>query len=310
MPSICRMSVGVHMLRRKHAACSEPARWRPAVKQLALIFGFAFAAAAAPSDIVERGEYVFRAAGCAACHTDPESNAFLAGGRALETPFGTFYSPNITPHAENGIGSWSADDFWRALSEGQAPDGRHYYPVFPFASYTRMRRSDSDLLFAYLRSVAASPKRNREHDLPWYMRWRFANALWKWLFLDAERLTPDPSRSEQSNRGAYVVEALAHCGECHTPRNRFGALVRERWLAGSADGPNGDPVPNITPHPEAGIGGWGVADIAEYLASGMDPDFDFAGGAMAEVVEESTSHLSGEDRQAVAVYLKSLKPLP
>lgn len=288
-------------------------RHQPHVSTLACLIGLLTLMAghcAYADDAVRQGEYVFRAAGCAACHTEPDDGEFLAGGRAFETPFGTFYSPNITPDDEHGIGRWSADDLWLALSEGRAPDGSHYYPVFPFTSYTRMRRNDSDLLFAYLQSVKASSRANREHELPWHMRWRFVNAVWKWLFLDAGRFVADATRSEQANRGAYLVEALGHCGECHSPRNRFGALDRERWLAGTTDGPEGEPVPNITPHPEHGIGGWGGGELAEYLASGMDPDFDFAGGAMAEVVEEGTSHLTDADRKAIVVYLKSLQPLP
>lgn len=257
----------------------------------------------------QRGEYLIRAAGCAACHSVAQDEAgFLAGGRALDTPFGRFYSPNITPHAETGIGRWSADDLWRALSEGRGPDGKHYYPAFPYPTYTRMRREDSDALHAYLMTVAAVSRRNKAHDLVWYASFRVANLIWKWLFLDARRLREDPDRSEGWNRGAYLVEALAHCAECHTPRNWLGALLRDAWLAGNPDGPEGDPVPNITPH-ESGIGEWSNAEIEEYLASGMDPEGDFAGGAMVDVVDDGTAHLTDQDRAAIAQYLKSLPPI-
>ncbi len=274
---------------------------------MALVTLLAAGAARAQGDAAQRGEYVFRAAGCAACHTQPEDKgAFLAGGRALDTPFGRFFSPNITPHPQHGIGNWSADDLWRALTEGESPGGAHYYPVFPFPSYAAMRRADANALHAYLMSVTPAPAANREHELPWYMDFRIANLFWKWLFLDADTFEPVPGKSEQWNRGAYLVNALGHCGECHTPRNRFGALDRERHLAGNPDGPEGEPVPGIRSDGEGGLERWSAGAIASYLEDGMDPDFDFAGGAMVEVIEDGTRHLTDADRAAIAAYLKDL----
>lgn len=268
----------------------------------------------AQSDAVARGEYLFHAAGCAGCHTRPEgkdepAGEPLAGGRALDTPFGRFYPPNITPHPDLGIGRWSADDLWRALSEGVGPGGIHYYPVFPYTSYTRMRREDSDAIHAYLMSVPPQAVPNRKHERAWYVRWRFANRVWKWLFLDQGRFEPAPDKDAIWNSGAYLVDALGHCGECHSPRNQAGAVQRERHLAGNPDGPDGESVPSIRSDGEGGIGDWSLSEIATYLKNGEDPDFDFAGGAMVEVIEDNTSRLSDDDRKAIATYLKALPPL-
>ena len=270
----------------------------------------------AQSDAVARGQYLLHAAGCAICHTRPEdkdkntpAGEALAGGRALDTPFGRFYSPNITPHPELGIGRWSADDLWRALSAGVGPGGIHCYPVFPYTSYTRMRREDADAIHAYLMSVPPRAVRNHAHEIAWYVRWRFANRVWKWLFLDAERFAPVAGKDARWNRGAYLVDALGHCGECHSPRNRAGAVRREQHLAGNPEGPEGEPVPSIRSDGEDGIGEWSFNEIVTYLKSGEDPDFDFAGGAMVEVIEDNTSRLSDEDRNAIATYLKDLPAL-
>ena len=270
--------------------------------------GGAGQAAAGGADAA-RGAYVFHAAGCGACHTRPEGEGPpLAGGRALATPFGTFYAPNITPDPEHGIGSWSADDLWLALTAGEGPGGVHLFPVFPYTSYTKMRREDSDALHAYLMSVAPQPVANREHDLPWFLRSRLAAWAWKRMFLDDTPFVPVQGRSEQWNRGAYLVAALGHCGECHTPRNAAGAVDRTAHLSGNPQGPDGDPVPSIRSDGEEGIESWSENEIVEYLKSGMDPDFDFAGGAMVEVIEDNTSHLTDADRRAIAVYLKDLPP--
>lgn len=262
----------------------------------------------ARADEASRGEYVFHAAGCGACHTRPEDGAPpLAGGRAFDTPFGRFYSPNITPHPRHGIGGWTADDLWRALTRGEGPDGTHYYPVFPFTSYAAMTRADSDALYAYLMGVVPQAVPSKAHELPWYLRWRLAAWAWQWLFLDTRPFSPAPGRSEQWNRGAYLVRALGHCGECHTPRGVAGQLLADRHLAGNPLGPDGDPVPSIRPDNE-GIGQWSESEIATYLKSGEDPDFDFAGGLMVEVIDENTSHLTDDDRRAIAAYLKALPP--
>ena len=272
--------------------------------------------AAAPSaveaaDPAARGAYVFHAAGCQACHTDSKNKGpRLAGGRALSTPFGTFYTPNITPDAETGIGGWSVEDLARALHEGRGPDGRHYYPAFPYTSYTGMTDRDVADLWAYLMAQPPISRPNRAHELLLPFRFRATLGIWKALFFKPGRFAGDPARDETWNRGAYLVEALGHCGACHTPRNMLGGLDKSSRLAGTASGPEGKKVPNITPHPEDGIGKWRESDITFFLKTGFLPDGDVAGGAMTEVIDEATSHLSDTDRAAIAVYLRSLPPLP
>jgi mono/diheme cytochrome c family protein len=258
----------------------------------------------------ERGAYLLRLGGCVSCHTDERDGApFLAGGRALATPFGTFYAPNITPDPEVGIGGWSSGDFVRAMTEGASPGGHPYYPAFPYPSYTRMTQQDLVDLKAYLDTVAPVASEVREHELDRPFGFRPLLEGWQLLFFEEGRFEPDPNRSEVWNRGAYIVTGPGHCGECHTPRNAFGAKQQDRVLAGNPEGPEGKPVPNITPHPEDGIGGWSTTDIAFALQTGILPDGDVLGGAMAEVVEDATSHLTADDRAAIAEYLLSLPPL-
>ena len=255
----------------------------------------------------ERGAYVLRASGCVACHTDEENDGqFLAGGRALETPFGTFYSPNITPEREHGIGAWQAQDFFRALSHGVAPDGSSYYPVFPYTSYTRMRREDMFALWVYLATVPTSARENTLHDLVWYMRLRIVNRIWRLLFFEPGVFRPDEDRSKEWNRGAYLVKAMAHCGECHTPRTLFGNLDHDLAYAGAKDGPDGESVPNITPDKETGIGDWSRSELVDYLFEGLLPDGDYAGGLMSEVIDDGLAYLTAEDVQAIAEFIVTL----
>lgn len=257
-----------------------------------------------------RGEYIFRAAGCAACHTDADNDGPpLAGGRALKTPFGTFYSSNITPDPEHGIGDWSDDDFVRALREGIAPDGSHYYPAFPYTSYTGMRREDMLALKAYLFSRDPVAKPNRSHELPWYLSFRPVLWFWKRLYFDEGELQEVQDRPATWNRGAYLVLALGHCAECHSPRNRLGAIDASMRFAGTRSGPGGEAVPNITPDVESGIGGWPRGDLAYFLQTGATPDGDYTGGGMAEVIDEGLSRLDRSDLEAMAEYLRSLVPV-
>ena len=267
------------------------------------------AAAAQEGDEIRRGEVLFHAAGCDNCHTR-KGGAPLAGGVELKTPFGTFRTPNITPDPEHGIGRWTDADFVRALREGTAPDGSPYYPAFPYTTYTHM--TDADMLaikrwiFALV-TPAAEPSRPHELSFPYSQRWAMAG--WKWLFFEPGPFRPDPAKSEAWNRGAYLVEAVGHCGECHTPRNRFGALERDRWLSGTKDGPDGDKVPNITPDRDTGIGTWSESDIAGVLDNGILPDGDVVGSVMYPIVSKGTDMLSREDRRAIATYLKALPPI-
>lgn len=256
----------------------------------------------------KHGAYVFATAGCAACHTAEKGGEFLAGGRELKTDFGSFYTPNITPDPETGIGGWSDEDFLRAMRRGISPDGDHYYPSFPYTSYARMTDADVLDLKAYLDTVPAVRNDVRDHDLPFPFNIRLSMIGWKLLFFDDDRFEPDPNRSEAWNRGAYLVNGPGHCGECHSPRNILGVVDEERALSGNKNGPEGDAVPNITPGPD-GIGDWSEDDIVAALEIGILPDGDFLGGAMTDVIKENTGKLSDEDRRAIATYLTSLPPL-
>lgn len=262
------------------------------------------------SDILRYGEYVFRAGGCLECHTDTKGKgAPLAGGRGLPTPYGTFYAPNITSHPQSGIGSWTEADFITAMRQGKAPDGSPYFPAFPYTSFTKIADDDLRALWAYLKTQPAAAQANKSHDLQFPFGIRSLMWGWRLLFFDAGAFTPDPAQPAQWNRGAYLVNALGHCGECHTSRNQLGGLKSDMRFAGSADNAEGERVPNITPHPKTGIGGWSEKDIADYLGSGMTPEGDFAGGLMGDVIEHSTKYLTQEDRLAMAAYLKSLPPI-
>ncbi|NKB59835.1 MAG: c-type cytochrome [Alphaproteobacteria bacterium] len=265
--------------------------------------------AAAEDHEVARGAYVFKAAGCAGCHTSVKPKGkFLAGGRRMETPFGDFYTPNITPDKTHGIGEWRFADFVAAMREGKTRDGSVYYPAFPYSSYTGMTDDDLRDLWAYLRSVPAVSEPNRDHDLIFPFNLRFSVEFWRWLYFDSGRFVPDPQKSPEWNRGAYLTHALGHCGECHTPRNLIGGLDKTREFAGNKNAPDGKRVSNITPHPKKGIGSWSKKDIVSLLQDGSLPDGDFVGGAMTEVVENGTSHLTDEDLRAIAEYLKALPP--
>jgi mono/diheme cytochrome c family protein len=290
-------------------------RYLPRKAQLTAALAAASLLAAAPAiaadpDAIARGAYLANAAGCEGCHTNRERGGRpYAGGRALATPFGTFYSPNITPDPETGIGRWSDEQFLRALRDGVRPDGANYFPVFPYPSFTNITDADVQAIKAYLLSLPAVRQANRAHDVPFPVSWRFLQNGWKLLFFSPGPFRPAPERSEAYNRGAYLITALAHCGECHTPRNWFGATEPDRFLAGNPNGPDGKKVPNITPDPRTGIGRWSAEDIETLLRDGHTPDFDFVGGAMAEVVR-STSRLTDADRRAIALYLRSLPAIP
>jgi len=254
----------------------------------------------------KRGEYLAKAAGCVGCHTETRKDATpFAGGRALKTPFGTFYGPNITPHPEAGIGRWSEADFVRALREGLRPDGAHFYPAFPYPSFTRMTDADLRDLWAYLRTLPPSAQPSRPHELGLLYRGRFLLGLWKALFFTPGPFTPDPKQSVAVNRGAYFVQALGHCGECHTPRNFLGGPRKGRFLAGGTI--EGHTAPNLTP---TRLKKWSDAELADVLTSGLLPDGDVLGETMGEVVRNTTSQLTKDDLAALIAYLRSLPPLP
>ena len=259
---------------------------------------------------IERGEYLIHAGACIDCHTEDSDEATpLAGGRAIESPFGTFYSPNITPDHETGIGSWSDDNFLNAFWEGIDPEGDHYYPAFPYTSYTGVSREDLLAMKAYLFSLKPAVKTTPKHELAWYISTRLAAGAWKLKNFDSARYETDVEQPDQWNRGAYLVRHLGHCGECHTPRSTLGALQYEQELAGNPNGPEDSQFPNITPHNNDGIGRWSVSDIEYFLDIGMLPDGDFVGSKMSAIIDNSTSKLTKDDRVAIATYLKSIEPL-
>lgn len=275
----------------------------------ALVALLAFAAAAPTcadaGEELARGELLFHIGGCTNCHT-ARDGPFLAGGDPLETPFGTFWAPNITPDLETGVGRWSEDDFLRAMRYGKALDGSPYYPAFPYTSYARMSDSDLRALWAYLRTVSPVRRANPPHELsfPYNLRWSLH--LWQWAFHDPTPLAPDPAKSEAWNRGAYLVEGPGHCAECHTPRTFWGTLDHSRAYAGGRLGK--EVIPNITSDPDKGIGKWTTNDLVGLLLIGIKPDGDFVGGDMAKVVRNGTAKLPDSDREAIAVYLRSLPP--
>jgi mono/diheme cytochrome c family protein len=275
------------------------------VSVIALLLGAAIGTVRAEGD-AKRGWYLTKAAGCIGCHTEERKDAVpFAGGRALRTPFGTFYGPNITPHREAGIGRWSEADFIRAMRSGVRPDGAPYYPAFPYPSYTKIADNDLCDMWAYLRTLTPNSRANQAHDLRFFFRWRFLVRIWKWLFFRPGPFLADTGRSQIIHRGAYLVKALGHCGECHTPRNFLGAPKGKRDLAGGK-GPDGKGVPNLTP---TRLQKWSDSELKDFLTTGITPEGDIAAEAMGEVIRNTTSQLTPEDLAALIAYLRSLPPL-
>jgi mono/diheme cytochrome c family protein len=254
----------------------------------------------------KRGQYLIKAAGCMGCHTAEKKDAVpFAGGRALKTPFGTFYGPNITTHPTAGIGRWTETDFMRAVRLGERPDGAHYFPAFPYPSFTQMTDADLRDLWAFMRMIPPSAQANQAHDLKFPFGWRFLVAGWKWMFFTPGAYVADAKLTPALNRGAYLTNALAHCGECHTPRNFLGGPNKARLLAGTKTGPDGKGVPNITP----GRIKWSEGEFKEFLTGGMNPDGDTPNSTMAEVVTNTTSQLTPADLAAMIAYIRSLPAL-
>jgi len=252
-----------------------------------------------------RGELVFYAGGCAACHAAPKSEGedrlILAGGHGFPSAFGTFYAPNISPDPTHGIGGWSVEDLANAMKHGRSPGGAHYYPAFPYTSYVRAALSDIADLHAFLTTLPKSDSPSQPHDVGFPFNIRLSLGGWKMLFSRPEWVR-DVS-GEELERGRYLVEALGHCGECHTPRNALGGLDYSRWLQGAATPDGKGKVPALTPDRLD----WSALDIASYLATGFTPEYDVAGGEMADVVQ-NLSHLPESDLQAITAYLKALPP--
>lgn len=254
-------------------------------------------------DAVERGRYLATAADCAACHTRPGGKPF-AGGVALQTPFGTLVAPNITPDPEAGIGAWTDDEFVSALREGRGRNGIYLYPAMPYPAYAKMTREDVLAIRAYLRTIDPSADKIEANRLPFPFNIRSIMIVWNAVNFKSGQLTHDPSRSAQWNRGRYLVDALGHCGTCHTPKTVMGAEEQSAYLQGAKL--MRWYAPDITAHRRKGIGSWPVEEIVAYLKTGANRDA-LASGGMGEEVVHSSSHMTDDDLQAVALYLLSLK---
>jgi mono/diheme cytochrome c family protein len=249
---------------------------------------------------IARGKALATAGDCVACHTAPGGTPF-AGGLALQTPFGAIMTPNLTRDNTMGIGSWSADDFARAMHEGRRPGGTYLYPAFPYPFYTRVTRADTDAIFAYLRSLPPVVNRVNRNTLPFPFNIRLSMLGWNALFFKPAGFVPEPGRSDEFNRGAYLVEGLGHCGACHTPLNVLGANKADQYLQGSQI--DHWTAPNITNDRLVGLGKWSVDETVQYLKTGQARG-SIASGPMKDVVENSTSKMPEADLKAIAVYLK------
>jgi mono/diheme cytochrome c family protein len=256
------------------------------------------------ADLIARGQYLATAGNCAGCHTE-RGGVALAGGRALPTPFGTFYATNLTPHAQHGIGTWSADDFWRALHDGRRKDGAYLYPAFPYTNYTKVTREDSDAIYAWLMSQPPAAAPNRPHALRFPYNQRPLLALWRALYFERGVYAADAARSAEWNRGAYLVEGLGHCNACHAERNALGAVGASNDLSGGLIPMQNWYAPSLASSREAGLGDWDAQDIVALLHNGLSPR-GAATGPMAAVVQSSLQHLTLADVNAMAVYLKTL----
>lgn len=247
------------------------------------------------------GEQVFWAAGCASCHMADSAKGddmlVLSGGQRFSSPFGTFLAPNISPDPEHGIGGWTLAEFATAVTKGVSPQGTHYYPAFPYSAYNKMKMQDIADLKVFMDNLPPSPKVSLAHEVGFPFNIRRSLGGWKFLFETTDWVMSG-ELPPQETRGRYLVEALAHCGECHTPRNALGGLQRGAWLAGATDPSGKGRIPNITP---AALE-WSQEDVVAYLTTGFTPDYDSVGGHMAHVVE-NMSRLPEGDRRAIATYL-------
>jgi mono/diheme cytochrome c family protein len=270
---------------------------------LLLVLGLA-AITAHADDVVERGRYLTLAGDCASCHT-ARNGAPFSGGRVVGTPFGAIPAPNLTPDRETGLGAWNADDFHRAMHTGKGHDDASLYPAFPFTSYTKVTRADTDAIFAYLKSLPAVKRQPTETTLRWPYSMRSLMASWRLLYFEEGEYQHDPKQSAAWNRGAYLVQGLGHCNECHASRNSFGAMVKEPYLAGGIIPVQNWYAPDLSMGPQGGLAGWTEGDVVALLKTGRSAR-GTAIGPMAEVVLKSTQHLTDADLAAVATYLKSL----
>jgi mono/diheme cytochrome c family protein len=263
------------------------------------------AAAPEPRGDAGRGAYVFAAADCQSCHTDEKNKGpLMAGGPPMATDFGTFFAPNITPDRKNGIGAWTYEDFHRAMREGKGKDGEYLYPVFPYPSFTGMTDQDIADLWAYLETIPAVAKPSRPHQIKSPFNFRPLLFGWRLLYFREGPLQPAPGLNPQQQRGRYLAEAVAHCEECHSPRNGLGAVEHDKAFAGNPAGPDDQNAPNLTP---TGIGKLTQQDLRALLSTGMTPDGDYLGSGMADVVD-GTAKLTPADRDAIIAYLRTVPP--
>lgn len=263
------------------------------------------------TDELAHGAQLYRVANCVGCHSPPFADAtHLGGGRDLPTIFGTFYAPNISPHPTAGIGAWTEQDFVRAMREGRAPDGRPYWPTFPYMTYTAMSDDDLHALWVYLRAEPPVETPSRPHEVRPAYRSPGLLGLWRSLAFRPGQLDPVPDRDPTWHRGRYLVRAVSYCDQCHTPRNRLGLPLKRHDLAGGANPGKLDVHPNLTPDPDVGLGTWTIADISSYLATAVKPDGTEtpADDIMAEKIRDSFQYYSDADREAIATYLASLPP--
>jgi mono/diheme cytochrome c family protein len=265
------------------------------------------AMAATPADqaaLIKKGEYLARAGDCIACHTVRGGKIF-AGGLPMATPFGTLFTPNITPDDQYGLGKWSSDDFFRAMHTGRSKDGSLLYPAFPFTSYTKVSRADSDAIYAYLRSIPPVHEPSRPHELKFPFNNRNLLIGWRTLFFREGEYKPDPTKSVEWNRGAYLIEGLGHCGMCHTSINAMGGPVNSAAFAGGLIPLQNWYAPSLTSNKEAGLGDWDIKEISSLLKTGVS-ERGAVFGPMAEVVHNSLQYMSDEDIHAMSTYLKTI----
>jgi mono/diheme cytochrome c family protein len=272
---------------------------------LCTAFGLVETRAEPAAEVIAQGKALTDTADCAGCHTADPAKPF-ASGKPIETPFGEIYSPNLTPDRDTGIGAWSEEDFYRALHDGVAPDGSRYYPAFPYPNFTKITRDDALAIRAYLATLAPIRSVTPPPRLRWPLNHRVVMRGWNLLFFRSGTFENNPEKSEEWNRGAYLVEGVAHCGTCHTPKNAFGADSRDRLYVGAFV--QGWFAPRLDGAMRSGLKSWSVEDIVEYLQSGRNGR-SHAGQLMADVVVDSTSLMRDADLRAIAIYLKDLPAL-
>ena len=262
---------------------------------------------AAGTPDVKNGELVFSMGGCVSCHKAPKSEGeaqlVLAGGVVINSPFGTFHVPNISPDEKAGIGGWTLAQFGNALTRGIGARGEHLYPSLPYGSYARMSAKDVGDLFAYIKTLPKSDNVAPPHELGFPFNIRLALGAWKYLYLDEQPRVALANADDKVKRGQYIAEGPGHCGECHTPRDALGGFLPGQWLAGAPNPEGKGRIPNVTP--QGSIASWSESDIVTYLTDGNTPEFDYVGGTMAEV-QQNMAKLPAGDREAIAAYLKAI----